>query len=275
MKSVETRDLTGFPLVKGGNSLDTRRVQELLALAALRGFANCATSIDGDFGPATKQAVVQFQTAPGFALLAGVEPRAITLGEVDKATWGALVAPLKAMLGPWRARSAIEDTVLSIADGWLGWQPTELGASNLGPVVRLCMTRPGDRGLRPGPEGSDWPWCAGSATTIVALAAEAHNVEPPVPYSWSCPEMLLAAEKRGKLVRGQDAAGMLRVRAGSIFLVKGLTPWQPPHTGIVARWHADGTFETYEGNASKSGSYDGGRFMQYVRARTSCDFIVL
>lgn len=269
MKTVETAAPVRLPRAIGeARNDDVRRAQELLCWAAWRDPATlgaCATGVDGEFGPATLAALKAFQKV----LVGKVS------GVIDLPTWDALLLPLVEMARTPARLGRFGDTVVNAGRAWLKLRPVELEASNKGPVVRFVMTRPERRGIAAGPEGGDWPWCAGAVSTLIALAAEAHDVPAPFPYSWSCPEMGKWAIERGILVRGQNTMEVrARVKPGAIFLCKSASEWHWPHTGIVAAIDG-GSMVTLEGNTSAAGSYDGGCFMQRSRAVASNDFIVI
>src|SRR5690606_20052177 len=129
-------EIGGAP-AKGATGADVRRVQEWLSLQ------DCATAVDGQFGPATEAAVRRFQR------LAGLREN----GRVDRDTWAALNAPMRRVLGVSDAGpgAQLTDTVLALAGLHLAQHPREVGGDNRGPWVRLYMS---------GAQGPKHYWCA-------------------------------------------------------------------------------------------------------------------
>ncbi len=239
-----------FPgdIVEGHRGAPVKRVQEWLTLHG------CGVAIDGGFGSVTKRAVQRFQTN------AGLE----ATGIVDHATFERLVQPMTTALAPVMNRDVltIEDATMAYARSHLKLHPIEVGGQNRGPWVRLYMR---------GREGTDWAWCAGFVTFVMAQAAESMNVPMPIEGSFSCDSLAAQARTAGLLVAEREA--MEKVVPGSLFLVRRTaTDWT--HTGIVAQ-AADGTFDTIEGNTNDDGHREGFEVCSRSRGFKGKDFIRL
>lgn len=229
------------PLRRGDQQGQVKLVQEWLSLHGEH------VAIDGDFGPATEAAVRDFQ--------AKVEVE--VTGIVDAATFGRLVAPMKAALAaiPAGGRS-LGELLLAYARQHLAQHPLEVGGQNRGPWVRLYMK---------GNEGPPWAWCAGFACFCLKQACDTLDIEPPIAASFSCDVLANAARDKGRLV-GRDKAG-----PGSFFLVR-QTPTDWTHVGIVVST-SEQTFKTIEGNTNDDGSREGYEVCARTRGYNRMDFI--
>lgn len=242
---LDTPELThpGF-LKRGDKSSLVRLPQEWLCLHDIR------VAIDGDFGPATERALRAFQT--GRAL----EPT----GSLDVVTWEILVAPMRKALTPLRdPLPPLGRSLVLVAEQHLASKPREVGGPNMGPWVRY-YTR--------GREGREWRWCAGAVSRWLDQAVD---VVRPIRGSLSCDELATQAKVGGRFIDGDsnDAAG---VAPGDLFLLRGKTPGDWIHTGLVVGVEPE-TVTTIEGNSNQPGSVDGDGVYRRVRARTRLDFI--
>jgi hypothetical protein len=248
----------GSPIKRGASGKSVRLVQEWLCH---HGFP---TAIDSDFGAATATQIAAFQSARKL--------RSSKAGEVDSATYGALVLPMLEVLRPIDpTRLSYPQLVLAYARQHVQRHPIEIGGANAGPWVRLYMK---------GNEGADWLWCAGFVSFLLKQAADTLGAKPPLPYTFSCDTLALEAERLGLLVPGKQlkegklADGRM-LPAAAIFLsrnAKATRDWI--HTGIVARFDAE-TLQTCEGNTNDSGSREGFEAVARVRGYAGKDFIRL
>lgn len=232
----------------GMRGKDVRRVQEWLNLH------NHGVVIDGDFGPATSQAVHQFQADLGID----------STGVVDATSWEKLIAPMIEVLQPQVYQSLpFGEAVLAYARTHLVARPREIGGANRGPWVRLYMD---------GFEGPSALWCAGFTTFIMRQAADSLGTQMPIPGSFSCDQ--LAEQGRaatifvdGAAIRPEDIA------PGSLFLVRNTADdWT--HTGIVVQPDSS-AFSTIEGNTNDSGDREGYEVCARTRAYGAKDFLLL
>lgn len=234
-----------------GDTPATRRIQEWLSL---RGYG---VAIDGHFGPATEQAVKNFQSDNSLP----------ATGVVDQATFDALVAPMTEALACKPDTGTLGQRMVAVAQAYLSAHPREVGGQNRGPWVRLFME---------GNEGKAWPWCAGFACFIMRQAACSVSSPPsyPVKPSFSCDDLAAQARTAKILLPSERVLDpRATITPGSIFLHrKNPTDWT--HAGIVVGLHAD-TFETIEGNTNDEGSREGYEVCRRSRAFGSYDFILI
>jgi peptidoglycan hydrolase-like protein with peptidoglycan-binding domain len=186
------------PLRRGDKQGQVKLIQEWLSLHGHH------VAIDGDFGPATEEAVKEFQRASGVGIT----------GIVDGDTFGRLIAPMTAAVAslPGNGRS-LGELVVAYAMQHLAQHPLEIGGQNRGPWVRLYMD---------GNEGQPWAWCAGFACFCLKRACETLRESVPVTPSFSCDTLAAAAKAKGKFV-GRDKAG------------PAVSSWSvtPPATGLT------------------------------------------
>lgn len=239
-------------LRRGCTGHDVKRVQEWLTLAGL------AVAIDGDYGPATQEAVARFQRR------CDLEPD----GVVGPRTWRYLVQPMALATGKifdlGTTPRPLGELVVAYAREQLRARAREVGGQNRGPWVRLYME---------GRDGEPWAWCAGFACWCLRQACESLGVPLPIRPSFSCDQLALSARREGRLLREPVGADRARVTPGSLFLVRRTdTDWI--HVGIVTATGPE-TFDTIEGNTNDDGSREGYEVAARVRAwRAGIDFVV-
>lgn len=224
---------------------DVRRAQEWLSLA---GFA---TTLDGEFGPATMAQVRAWQRRTS-------RPETGTLSLLEL---GALTAPLRRAFTvetPGESRSAL---LLTLLEAHLAQHPREVGGDNRGPWVRAYC----------GQDGAAFRWCAGFVLTLLEQVCLWRGETMPVPYTLSCDEAAIAAKRAGRLTHDP-----LRVRPGDLFLSYRMVgpdkDWY--HTGMVTRRHAD-YFETGEGNTNDGGSANGFEACRRTRGFAQKDYLLV
>ena len=235
-------------LAQGDTGQVVGRVQEWLNL---HGFG---LVVDQDYGPVTARQVGRFQDAAGLP----------TTGEVDAATFDALVGPMTEVLRQRLDQSTgLGQAVVEYAAAQLAVHPRETGGENHGPWVRLYMQ---------GHSGPAFLWCAGFASFVLSQAAESLQVDKPVDGSFSCDSLAAQAREAGRFLAETDA-DPATVPAGSIFLVR-RTAADWTHAGIVTEADADG-FDTIEGNTNDDGLREGTEVCARRRGWTGKDFIVI
>jgi hypothetical protein len=227
----------------------TMAIQEWLAL---NGFG---VTIDGVFGPVTRQTIKDFQTAQHLS----------PSGDPDDATLNRLVEPMRTALRPIPAAGlTVGEMVVAYGRQHLSAHPREVGGQNMGPWVRLYMY---------GNEGPSYPWCAGFVSYILRQACQSLNIEPPFVTSSSCAFMAESAMSKGLYFPEADVAERTREElTGAVFFVR--KPGQWVHTGIVAEASPD-QFTTIEGNTNDDGSSEGYEVCQRIRGYGNKDFIML
>jgi len=240
-------------LKRGDRHRAVRQIQEWLCLHGLRVVA------DGDFGSATRAAVMAFQR----------QARLSQDGVVGRKTWERLVAPMAAVLKPLAAgRQTFSELTLAYARRHLAQHPLEVGGQNCGPWVRLYTG---------GNEGNDWPWCAAFVTFLMKQAAETLGGGMPIPGSVSCDTLAGQGRAAGRFVSEQDLKrGRVQrseMPTASLFLVR-RTDSDWTHVGLVTAFNKD-MVETIEGNTNDEGSREGYEVCQRIRGYGAKDFIRL
>jgi len=241
------------PLKRGSRHKQVRCVQEWLC------YHDFKTGVDQNYGPATEKQVANFQH----------KNRLSETGDVDEATYTALVSPILHALTPIQRRfTGFADAVLAYAGKHLALRPVEIGGQNKGPWVRLYMN---------GNEGNDYPWCAGFVSFILKQASAGSAYPMPIRGSWSCDSLAAQAREVGVFVGEQDLKRGTTAREDlspvSIFLCRRtVTDWR--HTGFATGF-ADETFDTIEGNTNDEGHREGYEACARVRAYANKDFIRL
>lgn len=235
---------------KGASGGDVRLIQEWLVL---NGFQ---LVVDGKYGAATTASVERYQQRLGLKVT----------GIVDKVTFSSLTQPIKLALVPINGDGLTLNALLvRYARQHLSQHPREVGGQNKGPWVRLYMH---------GNEGVSQPWCAGFVSYCLNQAASSANQKSPLPDTPSCDVLANAAIQAGKLVAGKTAKATPEKFAGGVFLVKGTTPGDWTHTGIVT----DATktvIHTIEGNTNDDGSREGYEVCARTRSYDHIDLISL
>jgi peptidoglycan hydrolase-like protein with peptidoglycan-binding domain len=246
MKASATHEITfAQPLSIGATGDAVRRVQEWLTLS------RTGVVIDGQFGAATAAAVSDLQQRSSLPVT----------GVVDSATSSLLVSPMTTALGPIAPTESLGADVVACAMQHVAQHPREIGGENSGPWVRLYMN---------GEQGTEFPWCAGLACTMIAQAAGSR----PLPFeaSLSCDELGKAAQAKGMLRPGAGIDPTV-VHPGSLFLVKKKDGSGWHHTGIVVSAAPD-SVTTIEGNTNDDGSREGYEAIRRIRSYNGIDFIV-
>ena len=231
---------------KGGQ---VRLIQEWLCL---HGFG---TGIDGDFGPATRAAVLSFQK----------KKQLPQTGVVNARTYEELVAPMRAAIEPIDpGHRSLGQLVVAYARQHLKQHPREVGGDNRGPWVRLYMD---------GKDGPSQYWCAGFASYILSRACESMDNALPLTTSVSCDALANSAKTNDLFVSENDVRQGSVIRPGAFFLVrKSASDWT--HTGIVTRIEPN-VFRTIEGNTNDDGNRNGYEVCERTRGSKKKDFIAI
>lgn len=218
------------------------------------------TSVDGNFGDATKTCVINFQKSKGLP----------QTGKVDQQTWDHLTVSLNKALAPieFPANIQLPDAILRVAKQHLAQHPVEVGGQNRGPWVRVYMD---------GKEGPDWLWCAGFITFVMKQACTQFDRPMPIKGSVSCDILASQAKEAGLFVKGTQIANGSVTWAGlgaaQVFLVRRTSnDWN--HTGFSFDG-AQTVFSTIEGNTDEGGSRNGFEVARRTRSVPRKDFIKL
>jgi len=217
------------------------------------------TGVDQDFGPATQKLVKKFQEASQLPVT----------GNVDKATFQALITPLLEVLTPIADEfQSFGEAVKAYSIKHLDLHPVEIGGQNMGPWVRLYMQ---------GYEGKDFPWCAGFVSFVMRQVADFTDFAKPLKGSWSCDSLAAQGREAGIFVSEQDIQNE-KISSDdldpvSIFLCRrSSTDWT--HTGFAINFDEE-VFDTIEGNTNDEGYREGYEACQRVRAYKKKDFLKL
>jgi len=229
------------------------------------------TAVDGDYGPATAQALADFEGT--------IEP----VNSLDRTTWILLTLPMRNAAGAvpppaaqkhveWtpglqrivRMTGTHENKTYMLACYFAGLHlmagAHEIGGPNMGPWVRLYMR---------GKQGRSWPWCAGFVSFVLH---QAFDGAPPID-SFSCDQLADQAASRAALrIRTRKHVAKHGVPPGSVFLLhKGNDCY---HTGFVTSAHKD-FYTTIEGNTNMQGHREGVAVLARTRSySTPVKFIV-
>ncbi|TAL51413.1 MAG: peptidoglycan-binding protein, partial [Chitinophagaceae bacterium] len=202
------------------NKKDVKKIQCWLNLYAMRHpMAGTTTGIDGDFGPATEQAAVNFQKATGM-------PQS---GIVNQQLFDLLCDPMRIAFEKPLTANGLRQLVTQAAKQHLTNSPFELNydnKSNMGPWVRSYMNMN---------EGTEWFWCMGFVQTIIDQAASTQNKDfrTLMPLTFSCDTVGTHGLNKGWLSRyTQVRNDPSVVQPGDIFLLQ-KSPNDWIHTGII------------------------------------------
>jgi peptidoglycan hydrolase-like protein with peptidoglycan-binding domain len=232
------------------NKKDVRKIQSWLTLYSMSNPVATATGMDGDFGLATEQAVINFQNAKGL-------PES---GIVTQETFSVLCEPMQKAFETPVPGTGLRQLVVNTALQHTKFHPFELnidGQSNMGPWVRAYMDNH---------EGTPWFWCMGFVQTMIDQAASqlGKNFKTLMPLTFSCDTVGTTGLQKGLLTRYTAVRNDPSiVQPGDIFLLQ-KTPNDWIHTGIVTAISGD-VFETVEGNTNEGGSSNGVAVLKRVR----------
>nr|WP_294924139.1 peptidoglycan-binding protein [uncultured Flavobacterium sp.] len=233
------------------NKKDVEKIQSWLNLFAMQNpGSGTATGIDGDFGPATEKAVLNFQKFNSLT----------QTGVVDQNLFDKLASPLKKAFEDPVPGNNLRELILNTAKNHLKNHPFELvinNQSNSGPWVRSYMD---------GHEGAAWFWCMGFVQAIIDQAAsvQGKNFKTLMPLTYSCDTVGTTGLQKNILKRYQAArTNPALIKPADIFLIQ-KTPNDWFHTGIVTAVHGD-IIETIEGNTNSDGSHNGNAVMNRIR----------
>ncbi len=239
---------------KNGINNNRKEVMKIQSWLTLFSFthptAGTATSVDGDFGPATEQAVINFQNTKGLPVS----------GVVTQETFSILCEPLQKAFSQKIQGDGLRQRVVNTALHHTKFKPLELtveGQSNKGPWVRSYMDNH---------EGSAWFWCMGFVQAIIDQAASqlGKNFKSLMPLTYSCDTVGTVGLQKGLLTRYNVVRNNTStVKPGDIFLLQ-QTPYDWIHTGIITAVLGD-IFETVEGNTNAGGSRNGVAVLKRIR----------
>ena len=250
-------------LTVGSRGNDVRQVQEWLQ------YHKSLTAIDGDFGPATRAALIDFQLSIGLG----------DSGEVDEETWQRLVMPMtnalkQPILDP---DQSIPDVIATVAKQHVEQHPIEIGGQNRGPWVRLYCE---------GNDGIQWAWCAGFVTLIMHQACFYREERVPIEGSVSCDTLAAQAKAKGLFVEKNDVVkgkfDWSEFKGACLFLNR-RTPTDWTHTGFATAASGSGSgknlvFDTIEGNTNDEGlreGFEACRRKRSMSGRAHYDFVAL
>ncbi len=232
---------TNEPYVKQGmeNAKDVMKVQEWLNLwKRYDKNWNISVAIDGDFGPATKAAVIEFQKYHGLS----------QDGIVGNVTWAKLTEPMRIAFTRIDSALSFRELVVAYAENHLKAGPREFN-QNEGTWVRAYMD---------GKEGRNWPWCMGFVQTVIDQASftSGRSLKDYLPVTYSCDVVGNDGLKNKRLIRNDEfRKNPALVEQGDLFLVvKSSKDWT--HTGIITGIEND-WIHTIEGNTNDEGSREG------------------
>ncbi|MEC5164830.1 peptidoglycan hydrolase-like protein with peptidoglycan-binding domain [Flavobacterium sp. PL11] len=233
------------------NKKEIEKIQSWLSLFSLQNpSSGTATGIDGDFGPATEKAVMNFQKAKSLS----------QTGVVNQALFDLLVSPMKKSFTGTITGNNLRELIINVAKNHLINNPFELvinQQTNSGPWVRAYMD---------GHEGNTWLWCMGFVQTILDQAAsiQGKNFKTLMPLTYSCDTVGTTGLQKNILTRFQVARrNPALIKPGDVFLIqRTLHDWT--HTGIVINVSGD-VIETIEGNTNGSGSANGNAVVNRIR----------
>ena len=230
---------------------DTQKVQSWLNLFAMNNpNAGTATGIDGDYGDATVQALINFQKVNKLP----------ANGQCTQTVFTALTKPLANAFTQSVTGAGLRARIINTATRHLANAPFELiinRQANMGPWVRSYMD---------GQEGELLYWCMGFVQTIIDQAASSMNKDfrTLMPQTYSCDTIGTTGLHKGLLYRYTEVRNNPSlVQPGDLFLLQ-KTPNDWYHTGLITAVH-DGLFETIEGNTNTDGSSNGNGVYKRLR----------
>lgn len=244
-----------FPGALALGSPDLAGVKRLQEWLSLRGYK---VLVDGDFGPATKKALSDFQKRRGSA----------GTGTLGPQTWQALVEPMATLLSAHLTLTPTSyvDAVEKLAVLHLKAHPTEVGGQNCGPWVRLYAK---------GHQGAAYPWCAGFVSFVMMQASLCTGLPMPLSYTLSCDLLAAEAKQKGRFI-AQASLTPTKTSPCGLFLVRRTsTDWT--HTGFATAYNVSKgkvtSFETIEGNTNDAGDREGYEVCKRYRGVPGRDFV--
>ena len=252
-----TTEIADIPtLTIGAKGPAVVRLQEWLTLNGH------SVVIDGDFGPATRAALIAFQAKlrkRGYVILLN--------GAVCSATSRGLLDSIIDALMFGSVETTYAKRVVDVAKRHLKHHPREVGGQNSGPWVRVYMD---------GRQGPSWPWCAGFVTHILRQAAPPDGGIAIGSRTFSCDVLANDYAKMGKLLVQPDAKTVSeKVKPGDLFFVVNRSnPSDRTHVGIVTKVEP-GVVHTIEGNTNDEGSREGHEVCARVRGVGRLDFAII
>lgn len=242
----------------GSKNQSVKRLQEWLTLA---GFG---TSVDSDFGTATRESLRRFQERHGS-----------TVGDLTETDWERLIAPMRAAIAaPTQQRFLAR--VRAVAQQHLRLKGREVGGANAGPWVRLYMR---------GRDGKDFLWCAGFVSFVLRQAAL--DCQDPLAEPWrayheiSCDQLASDAKSQQRFLTSTQARTLLSQSPDALnvaVFLKRAKPKDWVHTGFALSPVIDADalrFDTVEGNTNDGGSSNGIEVAARVRAGNRYDIVRL
>ncbi|MBE2185277.1 MAG: peptidoglycan-binding protein [Rhodothermales bacterium] len=244
-----------YPGALALGSPDLANVKRLQEWLSLRGYK---VLVDGDFGPATKKALADFQKKQGSA----------GSGTLGPQTWKALIDPMASLLSAHLTlqTTSYVDAVEKLAFLHLKQHPIEVGGQNRGPWVRLYTK---------GNQGAAFPWCAGFVSFVMMQASLCTGTPMPLDYTLSCDLLAADAKRKGRFI-AQASLTPAKTSPCGLFLVrKTNSDWT--HTGFATKYNVSRgkvtSFETIEGNTNDSGDREGYEVCKRYRGVPGRDFI--
>lgn len=242
-----------LPIKRGMQGRSVRLIQEWLSLH------DHATTIDGDFGPATEAVVRRFQTSS----------RIHPTGQIDEATMKALLWPMMSATQPLTTTAeTLSQRIVAAARQHLKHRPRSVGGTQHGPWIRLYTG---------GAEGPDVPWGVTFVSYLFDHAAEGLSERPQQGWSHDINELAADAIRRGLFVPGgvalEDESIKAGLRPGSVFLRRHAErgdAWI--HCGIVTAFLAD-YVETIEVAVNDPGRLEGADVTRRFRGYANLDFV--
>jgi peptidoglycan hydrolase-like protein with peptidoglycan-binding domain len=204
--------------------------------------AGTSTGIDGDFGPATENAVKNYQQAMGLD----------RTGLVDNDLFQLMCKPLNDAFNAQPGNGDLRTRIVEVAKAHLAAHPYELiinKNSNSGPWVRSYMD---------GHEGTDWLWCMGFVQTIVDQAASSQGKKftDLMKLTYSCDNVAQTGIQQQLFIKNKDLRNNPSLaKPGDIFLLQ-KSPSDWTHTGLIINISGS-VIETIEGNTNNDGSSNG------------------